>query len=113
VENAVFHGLEPKNDSGEVKIEICRYDNNKVIFVIKDDGIGMDERQVVQIKDLLEKKDKEQGIGIANIYQRLKFFYQDHFSFDIKSEIGKGTTITIIIPDTIAEEAQMPEMSQT
>ncbi|MDR2903871.1 MAG: histidine kinase [Clostridiales bacterium] len=110
VENAVFHGLEPKNGSGEVQIEVRRSDLSKVILIVKDNGVGMDEWQVLQIKTMLEKKDQDQGIGIANIYQRLKFFYHDHFSFDIKSEKDKGTTITIIIPDVITEDAQMQGM---
>ena len=104
IENAVFHGLEPKCEMGEVHIDIRRHDDNKITFIIEDDGVGMDEQQILGIKASFDTQGKTSNIGIANIYQRLRFFYQNDFSFDIKSNLSEGTAITIIIPDVVNEE---------
>ena len=51
-----------------------------------------------------ESDNRQRGIGVANICQRLKLFYGEEAVFQIESEEGKGTKITIIIPEGIEEE---------
>ena len=48
----------------------------------------------------------QKGIGVANIYQRLKLFYGEDVVFRIESKQGKGTRITIIIPDEVEERGR-------
>lgn len=54
--------------------------------------------------DSEKKKKKSSGIGIGNIIQRLKLFYDTDYSFQIDSQEQKGTTVIITIPDHIREE---------
>jgi len=56
----------------------------------------------------LEIEKNTTKIGVFNIYQRLKLYYDDKFSFDIKSSLKKGTCITISIP---RESTAKPEGS--
>ena len=94
VENAVFHGLEQKLEDGEV--------NDHIMFVVEDNGCGIEPARLVWMRDNLDSRPTGQkGIGVANIYQRLKLFYGDDVVFQIESRLGEGTRITIIIPDEL------------
>ena len=45
----------------------------------------------------------KQGIGIANIIQRLKLFYEADYTFTINSRKDVGTSIVITVPDHVRE----------
>lgn len=92
VENAVRHGVMAKIVGGTVKISIKRQEE-KVVFTIKDDGVGMDE---IKSKELLTVTTKERGIGIWNINQRLKMMYNTELK--VISEKGNGTQVSFELP---------------
>ena len=103
VENAVFHGLEKKVEDGEVSVTVEMKDENHILFIIEDNGCGIPPAKVVWLRSTIGSNLNRKGIGIANIYQRLKLFYEDEVEFDIQSRIDEGTKITIVIPDCIKE----------
>ena len=107
VENAVFHGLEQKLEDGEVNVSIEMQNENHMIFVVEDNGCGIEPAKLVWMRDNLDSRPTGQkGIGVANIYQRLKLFYGEDVVFRIESKQGKGTRITIIIPDEVEERGR-------
>lgn len=110
VENAVFHGLEQKLGDGEVHVQIQKHGKGHMLVVVEDDGCGMDEEELQSLRSSLlqqPEKTKKKGIGITNIYQRLHLFYGDDVVFRIESRKGKGTKITMIIPDRLPEDAKI------
>ena len=108
VENAVFHGLEQKIENGTVWVHVFSPDHATLCFVVEDDGCGIEPERLKQILASLEIEKNTTKIGVFNIYQRLKLYYDDKFSFDIKSSLKKGTCITISIP---RESTAKPEGS--
>lgn len=99
VENAIFHGIEPKKDAGRIKIELSRKKGN-ILISVKDDGVGISEDQ---IKSLFsnEEKDKSRGLsgmGVKNVDDRLKLSYGKGYGLDILSEVGEFTVVNIRIP---------------
>lgn len=106
VENAVFHGLEMKVEGGEVIISISMFDEDHIIFVVEDNGCGIEPDKLLLIREMMDSQANQEGIGIANIYQRLKLFYEDEMKFRIESEVNKGTKITIIVPDDVNERIE-------
>ncbi len=88
VENAVKHGVGMKEDGGTVTIATRETDDSYMV-IITDDGVGFDTSAP-------PKNDGRSHVGMENVKQRLK----DMCNADviIESEIGKGTTSTIIIP---------------
>ncbi len=104
IENAVFHGLEQKIEEGEVVVSVCLMQENKMQFVVEDNGCGMDKEQIEQLWQTMQKRVSGKGVGLANVYQRLKLFYGEDMQFDIVSELDVGTKITIIVPDHIEEK---------
>lgn len=67
-------------------------------------GAVWTKRRFKQLTQSLENNStKSKGIGLANIYQRLKLFYGDDIVFEIKSKPGEGTRVMIVLPDHVEE----------
>lgn len=103
VENAFIHGLEETEKGGFIKLTVKK-DNDKVLIEVIDNGIGMSEEKVRAIlsadnEDL--SKRHVTGIGMHNIINRLRLFYNTSAIEDvieIDSKIGEGTKVTLKIP---------------
>ena len=102
VENALFHGIQPKGEPGTILIEAYQEDQYLVITVV-DDGVGMEESRLKQI-GLQENQEHSVGsfirnpIGIRNIYKRLETLYGKTAEIHFESVVSQGTTVTIILP---------------
>lgn len=99
VENAVFHGLEQKIDAGLVTVQVFAPDFGRLCFIVEDDGCGIPPEKLQTIRQTLNSHKNTSRVGLFNIYQRLKLFYNDCFEFYIDSTPETGTRITILIPD--------------
>lgn len=96
VENAIKHGVLGKIEGGKVEI-IAHKEEMGIRLIVKDDGVGIPEEK---LKFLLKKDYNRDSIGLVNVNERLKNKYGDQYGLDIKSEMDKGTRITMIIPNT-------------
>jgi two-component system sensor histidine kinase YesM len=112
VENAVFHGLERKVGNGVVHIGVCRTESNRIRFTIRDTGYGMDERQYAELLNKMKlndgpgyiNEDTDKGIGLLNIYRRIKLFYGEEADLRLESRLHEGTTVYITFPVTVKDE---------
>jgi two-component system sensor histidine kinase LytS len=93
VENAVQHGVNKKVDGGDITIRISESQKYYTVEVI-DDGIGMTKEKLEEVK----RYDESTGIGISNVYKRIKSCYGDRCQFIIKSTVYSGTSIKMTIP---------------
>ncbi|MEN6316332.1 MAG: sensor histidine kinase [Clostridiaceae bacterium] len=100
VENAIFHGIEPKGTRGTLSINICKSENNIVIKII-DDGVGF-SRKGSSLRKLSGDEMKFKGIGIKNVDERLKLYYGAGYGLTLFSIRGCGTTVELRIPKTIS-----------
>lgn len=99
VENAIFHGIEPKKETGNIKISVNE-DRDYILIFVEDDGVGIDEKDIEKIFNT-EKEEKNRGlsgIGFRNVDERLKLFYGNKFGLSIESKIGQYTRVIIKIP---------------
>ncbi len=94
VENAIKHGIFNSLEGGTVEIQALDRDRVTEIYV-RDDGIGMDQELINYL--LASGKDMDK-IGIRNVNERLKNKYGDEFGLRIKSRLGDGTEVKIVIP---------------
>ncbi len=87
-ENAVKHGIEKKtNGFGKIIIRTRRTASSDLI-IVEDNGVGFDVEAY--------NGDPSSHIGIVNAKERLRQLLGA--SLIIESELGSGTTVTIIIP---------------
>ena len=95
VENAVKHGLLPKEEGGTVTISTKKLSDGSAQITIKDDGKGFDKSQLKD-EDALNK-------GISIVSERLRTEIGGELS--VTSEPDKGTTSVVTIkPDSISRE---------
>ncbi|WP_128083537.1 sensor histidine kinase [Paenibacillus sp. DMB5] len=98
VENASIHGIEPLKQGGRIQITITMKDRN-LIFTIRDNGTGMNERQIGKLYSYLETNEiMGERIGIQNVIYRAKLIYGAGFHFSVNSAPGQGTEIELRIP---------------
>lgn len=104
LENAILHGLLP-DASLHIHIRI-RQTERCITIDIEDDGDGMEPQRLQEVKACVNGSAKAAPsssakgtfIGLKNISQRLKLFYQDQARLIIRSTAHQGTTVTILIP---------------
>lgn len=100
VENSVVHGLSAKTTPGCVKIRIYA-ENDDLVAVIKDDGIGMTQETISEImveKESAPQEGDSHHIAVRNIQSRIHLLYGEGYGLMIKSEVFEGTEITLRIP---------------
>ncbi len=100
VENAIYHGIKEKEGKGEIFIygEII---NNKIHFVVKDNGVGMKVEELNKLNSLLKSESgrkNSNGYGTFNVNERIKLNYGDDFGLSYESIYGQGTTVHIWYP---------------
>ncbi|MCS7235250.1 MAG: histidine kinase [Armatimonadota bacterium] len=103
VENAVRHGIAPKNGPGTVEIR-ARVDllTLRVHVVVRDDGVGMPPERVAELLAPKgangDRRAGRRGVGLANVAERLRRLYGDAYGLQIDSAPGKGTTVHLRLP---------------
>ena len=91
VENAIIHGLEPKEEGGHVRLTV-QHLTRKVVFTVSDDGIGYEE-------SLTSGASREHPhVGIANIRKRIELYYGGKGNITIGGRKGGGTEVVLKIP---------------
>ena len=103
VENAIFHGLEPKGGHGSVLLDISIDPaTGDVLLRLTDDGIGMPPEQVAHLLDTptgeKEKAEKFRHVGLWNVNRRIQYSFGEGYGLTIESEEDVGTEVTIRLP---------------
>ena len=98
VENALFHGLEPKNECGTLVMS-ATVNENILYITITDDGVGIEEEKLEHLLSPREYELKEnKSIALANIDHRLKIHFGQEYGLSLSSIKNMGTTVTIRMP---------------
>ncbi len=94
IENAIWHGIMPKEEGGEVNVNIVQKDENYLWIKIIDNGIG--------IKNSLANKDStHQSKGMALTQERINLLNKIEakpIQLFVEQNGNSGTTITIMVP---------------
>lgn len=102
IENAVTHGLRNLDREGILKINIKSI-NERLFIQVSDNGVGIEENLLAQIRSSLENDTMFFGnhIGIRNVNLRIRLLYGDDYGVEITSQpkIGTVTTVTIPLPN--------------
>jgi two-component system sensor histidine kinase YesM len=93
VENAVHHGIKPKDGKGTVSIRVFS-DEDEIIFILSDDGIGMSEEKIAEVMEGRSVTGKS-GFGLYNLMQRITLYHGIKQPVLIHSEPGNGTEVAV------------------
>jgi two-component system sensor histidine kinase YesM len=97
VENAIQHGLLNKEGVGRIAIE-GKMEGDLLVLSVKDNGYGIMPEKIEEIYSSFRDKNVYNGVGLKNVYQRLKIYFGDKADVKISSELDEGTTVTLIVP---------------
>ncbi|MCR5717041.1 MAG: sensor histidine kinase [Lachnospiraceae bacterium] len=103
VENAIFHGLEPKGGTGAITITIHEAPGSArgdIEIIIHDNGVGIPEEKIKTLLTQNSNAGQElfKEIGISNVHKRLRYEYGDDYGIHIESIVGEYTAAHIVLP---------------
>ena len=97
IENSIKHGLEPRLNGGTVTLR-SRLEGDRVLIEVADDGVGMGNRPASALRRT------GAGIGMKNVQERLEVLYGNQARYEVVSNPGRGTLVTIEIPANLPDE---------
>ncbi|MEX2461014.1 MAG: ATP-binding protein [Paenibacillaceae bacterium] len=94
--NIIKNGMESMPDGGEITIQIGNLATDDVMVRIVDQGCGISEDQLARLGEPFYT-NKEAGTGLGLMVSQ-QIIANHKGSMHFESEIGKGTTVEIILP---------------
>lgn len=67
------------------------------MITIGDTGVGMSEEALEKMRSQIEHNADYKGIGLGNVFRRVKTMYQDG-EVEIYSKEQMGTVIKLVLP---------------
>ena len=103
VENAVNYGIRGIDWEGRIELSVYRQ-AGRICLSVWDNGNGIEKERIAQIEagELPEAEPghDSNGVGLQNVRERLRLYFQDQASLELISEgKGKGTEVLITIPE--------------
>ena len=98
VENSIKHGLEPRISGGTITLR-SRLEDGKFFIEVEDDGVGIAPERALRTGVLTQQGN---GIGVRNVRERLEVLYGDAAALEITSRPGRGTLVTMRMPQAAA-----------
>ncbi|MGI9953165.1 histidine kinase [Moorellaceae bacterium AZ2] len=95
VENAVNHGLMPKEGPGVVKIT-ARLRGGELHITVSDNGVGIPPERLPHV--LQPGCGSGNGVGLSNVNLRFQSLYGPEYGLKLKSEVNKGTEVYLRVP---------------
>jgi LytS/YehU family sensor histidine kinase len=91
IENAIKHGLEPKIEGGKINVS-ARLENDMMQVDVRDNGVGFNMHS-------------DEGVGLANIRERLHLLYGGRAELVIEMPVEGGALASIRVPYPVSTPA--------
>ncbi|KRF44035.1 sensor histidine kinase [Paenibacillus sp. Soil787] len=112
IENAYIHGL--KSKAGEITIASRICEDGRLQVEVRDSGVGMPPERLAALRNHLDVVPAQQfqetsspslsGIGLHNVFERLRLIYGHRFEYEIESGPDQGTQIVLRFPQQAGKE---------
>lgn len=94
VENAVQHGLEGREQGGNVTI-VAQDHHRECVIEIEDDGAGEDPERV---RRALAGETNTDSVGLGNVDERLRRAFGDEYGLVVETAPDAGTKVIVRVP---------------
>lgn len=97
IENTIKYGF-GDHYAMEVRVKVRLIEKNLVV-VVYDDGIGIDEAKLEELKRNLDNEmNQTRHIGLYNVHRRIRLLYGANYGIQLDSSAESGTVIKINLP---------------
>jgi len=115
VENSIVHGMKGFSGNLRVGIVVEALPGPAVRIAVKDNGSGMDADRLSRIRERLAREPDRRpepvapsveprvetgrtgSVGLANVRDRIRFFFGEASTMEVESALGEGTVVTLIL----------------
>ena len=96
VENAIYHGIKQSKRKGFISVTGI-LDGEDILLEVHDDGAGITEERLKEIRAYLSQEDKGEmnSIGLKNVDYRIKKTFGEQYGITIRSEKNVDTCVSI------------------
>lgn len=103
VENAIYHGIKPKKQSGTLRVYAAPRDGG-VELTVTDDGVGMTQERFEQaLRGACRENEDEETFGMRNVARRVQLFYGGKSGLSLRCKDGLTTVAITIYPDEVRD----------
>ncbi|MFS0724395.1 cache domain-containing sensor histidine kinase [Paenibacillus sp. 1P07SE] len=99
VENAIFHGIAPRETGGRIGIAINQEaagSRRQICLRIEDDGVGIPPERLGELLSPGERaRSGMLGIGLSHVHETIQLYYGEQSGLRIRSEQGAGTMVEL------------------
>jgi len=97
LENAIKYG---ESDDGTIHVVVtARHVSDQLILAVCDDGRGMEEDALNQLRAMLEREeDPATHTGLYNVHRRLQLLFGSTFGVSMRRREHGGTCVTMTLP---------------
>lgn len=115
IENAIYHGIEPKIEGGSIHVKGWQ-ENRQLVLEILDDGIGMSCEELQRWQSALNYNanllTRSRHIGILNVQGQIQRIFGPEYGLALAAGAeGDGIAITIRLPLCSPEEPELEGVS--
>ncbi len=110
IENAVNHGLIPKESGGVVTVSV-QPECEQLRIAVTDNGVGMNAAHLEEVRQSVysDMEMDSKHIGVKNVRQRIKLLLGEAYELTIESEENRGTCVSYTAPILMQPELQVKE----
>ncbi len=102
VENALYHGIKNRRCKGLIRLT-GRAENGHVVLEVVDDGVGMSEERLCELRSSLTDKKRE-GFGLRAVHQRIQILFGSEYGLSLESVPDGGTRVIVEIPMQLSQQ---------
>ncbi len=99
IENAIVHGCKDLDKGGEINITISK-NNERLIFMVEDNGRGIDPEE---ISKLLNEPEGKRGIAIKNVNDRIQLYFGEEYGLTF---LNRENGTAVIVTQPLTEEVK-------
>ncbi len=101
VENSIQHGIFEKESKEGTIVIMAWPENEDIVFVISDNGIGIPAAKLPTILDGTDNSGTGSNIGIYNTHLRLQLLYGEEYGLHYESTYGEGAEVQVRLPGIV------------
>lgn len=108
IENAIYHGIKPKQRRGTILISTLDLGDTLQIEVV-DDGVGIVPARLDALRAALTRTGevRAESYGLVNVNDRVRILYGKGYGLTLTGGPGAGTSVVIRLPKRTEEDGHV------